>query len=126
MLKIFFHTYNLILLILYLYPGSILGFVVYSDIARQPQLTADFLTISSNHFYVFFVLTLIGYQAINNLKYLKLCIESIKKNSKFDHQIVAHVNIGNDGTLDFLNKENISFKKDKKRTKGMVRNYFFK
>ncbi len=45
----------------------------------------------------------------NNLKYLKLCIESIKKNSKFDHQIVAHVNIGNDGTLDFLNKENISF-----------------
>ncbi len=70
MLKIFFHTYNLILLILYLYPGSILGFVVYSDISRQPQLTADFLAISSNHFYVFFVLTLIGYQAINNLKYL--------------------------------------------------------
>mgnify|MGYP001161361226 FL=1 len=72
MLKIFFHTYNLILLILYLYPGSILGFVVYSDISRQPQLTADFLAISSNHFYVFFVLTLIGYQAINNLKYLIL------------------------------------------------------
>ena len=70
MLKILFHTYNLILLILYLYPGSILGFVVYSDISRQPQLTADFLAISSNHFYVFFVLTLIGYQAINNLKYL--------------------------------------------------------
>ena len=70
MLKILFHTYNFILLILYLYPGSILGFVVYSDISRQPQLTADFLAISSNHFYVFFVLTLIGYQAINNLKYL--------------------------------------------------------
>ena len=72
MLKILFHTYNLILLILYLYPGSILGLVVYSDISRQLQLTTDFLTISSNHFYVFFVLTLLGYLSINNLKYLIL------------------------------------------------------
>ena len=72
MLKILFHTYNFILLILYLYPGSILGFVVYKDILRQPQLTSDFLSISSNHFYVFLVLTIIGFQAINNLKYLTL------------------------------------------------------
>ena len=53
-------------------PGSILGFVVYKDILRQPQLTSDFLSISSNHFYVFLVLTIIGFQAINNLKYLTL------------------------------------------------------
>ena len=40
----------------------------------------------------------------NNLEYLKLCINSIIKNSKHNHQIIVHVNIGNDGTLDYLNK----------------------
>jgi glycosyltransferase involved in cell wall biosynthesis len=28
----------------------------------------------------------------NNLDYLKMCISSIKKNSKFKHQIIVHVN----------------------------------
>ena len=45
----------------------------------------------------------------NNLKYLKLCINSIKKNSKYKHQIIPHVNIGNDGTVDYLKQENINF-----------------
>ncbi len=35
----------------------------------------------------------------NNLRYLKLCVESIKKNSRFNHQIIVHVNEGSDGTL---------------------------
>jgi GT2 family glycosyltransferase len=45
----------------------------------------------------------------NNLTYLKLCINSIKKNSKYKHQIIPHVNIGNDGTVEYLKKENINF-----------------
>ena len=45
----------------------------------------------------------------NNLPYLKLCINSIKKNSKYNHQIIPHVNIGNDGTIDYLKQENINF-----------------
>ena len=45
----------------------------------------------------------------NNLDYLKLCIKSIRANSKFDHQIIPHVNIGEDGTCDFLRNENIDF-----------------
>jgi GT2 family glycosyltransferase len=45
----------------------------------------------------------------NNLTYLKLCINSIKKNSKYKHQIIPHVNIGNDGTVDYLKQENINF-----------------
>ena len=43
----------------------------------------------------------------NNLDYLKLCIYSLKKNSYFNNQIICHVNIGNDGTLEYLNKNNI-------------------
>ena len=38
----------------------------------------------------------------NNINYLKFCIKSIKKNSKFNHQIVCHVNIGDDGTIEYL------------------------
>ena len=46
---------------------------------------------------------------LNNLKYLKLCIESLKKNSKFNHEIIPHVNIGSDGTVEFLKKNNFQF-----------------
>ena len=45
----------------------------------------------------------------NNLDYLKLCIESIKKNSKFENEILVHVNEGNDGTIDYLTNLNIKY-----------------
>ena len=45
----------------------------------------------------------------NNINYLKLCIESIKKNSIFNHEIIAHVNLGEDGTKEYLDKENIEY-----------------
>ena len=43
----------------------------------------------------------------NNLEYIKLCIKSIRQNSKFNHQIIHHVNIGSDQTSNFLIHENI-------------------
>ena len=53
----------------------------------------------------------------NNMKYLKLCIESIKKNSKYkDHEIIPHVNDGTDGTLEFLKQNNIKFTHTQKNT----------
>jgi GT2 family glycosyltransferase len=45
----------------------------------------------------------------NNLEYLKVCINSIKKNSKFNHQIIVHVNEGKDGTLDYIKGSNLEF-----------------
>ena len=45
----------------------------------------------------------------NNINYLKLCISSIQKNSYFSHQIIPHVNIGNDGTLEYLKKINLDY-----------------
>ncbi len=45
----------------------------------------------------------------NNLEYLKLCIKSLKKNSYFKNQIICHVNIGEDGTIDYLKKNNIEY-----------------
>ena len=42
----------------------------------------------------------------NNLRYLQLCLESIKKNSKYEHEIIIHINEGIDGTLEFLKTQN--------------------
>ena len=41
----------------------------------------------------------------NNLNYLKLCLTSLKKNSSFDHEIIIHINEGNDGTLSYLKEK---------------------
>ena len=41
----------------------------------------------------------------NNLPYLKLCIESIRKNSSFKHQFIIHVNEGKDGTLEWVKQQ---------------------
>ncbi len=46
---------------------------------------------------------------LNNLEYLRICIESINKNSKYKHEIIPHVNIGNDGTTEYLRSKNIDF-----------------
>ena len=46
---------------------------------------------------------------LNNLSYLEYCIRSIEKNSQFDHEIIPHVNIGDDGTIDFLKEKKIEY-----------------
>ena len=57
--KILFHMINTIFLILYIFPGSILGFLLYGNLHKQPQLTGDFI-VSSNHVYAFIILSLFG------------------------------------------------------------------
>jgi len=45
----------------------------------------------------------------NNFDFLKLCIESINKNATFHHQIIVHVNQGNDETIPYLESKNILY-----------------
>ena len=52
----------------------------------------------------------------NNLDYLKLCLESIKKNSTFNHEIIIHINEGKDGTKSFLEKTNYKFSYSEKNS----------
>ena len=61
--KYLFHISNILLIIFYLYPGSIFGCFIYNDCGTQPQLTGDFAsdTISSNHVYVFAIISLLGF-----------------------------------------------------------------
>ena len=74
--KFFFYLCNFILIILYLFPGSILGWFLYNDVSLQPQITPNIDTIvSSNHVYAFFILSLVGfftYKKIEKLKFLSI------------------------------------------------------
>lgn len=45
----------------------------------------------------------------NNLPYLKLCVESILKNSTYSHQIIIHVNEGIDGTLEWVKQQGFDY-----------------
>ena len=47
--------------------------------------------------------------SLNNLDYLKICINSLKKNSFFKNQIIIHINVGSDNTENFLKSENIEY-----------------
>lgn len=45
----------------------------------------------------------------NNLALLQLCIRSIRENSACKHQIIVHVNEGNDGTLEWVKGAGIDY-----------------
>jgi len=74
-----FHLANLMLIIFYLYPGSILGCYLYDNCHIQPKITTDFMissnyTISSNHVYIFTILSAIGLFTYQNTKKIKFLI----------------------------------------------------
>lgn len=65
--KIIFYLSNFILILLYLFPGSLIGCFLYNDCKLQPQITRDYI-ISSNHLYAFAILSLIGFLTYKNSK----------------------------------------------------------
>ena len=71
--KIGFYSANIILITLYLFPGSILGWLLYNDHLTQPQITRDFV-ISSNHVYAFILLTSLGIFSFHNTKKINFLI----------------------------------------------------
>jgi hypothetical protein len=66
-LKIIFYIANIVLITLYLFPGSILGWFLYGDIGLQPQITPNFI-VSSNHVYAFIALSILGCGSYDNHK----------------------------------------------------------
>ena len=62
--KFIFYLCNLILIFLYLFPGSVLGWFLYNDLSLQPQITQDFI-ISTNHLYAFLIISTIGLFTFN-------------------------------------------------------------
>ncbi|MBD1148974.1 MAG: hypothetical protein CBD61_01465 [Pelagibacteraceae bacterium TMED201] len=89
--KFTFHFSNVTLLILYLYPGSIFGWIIYGDFEKQPSITPDFV-VSSNHFYAFLVLTILGIFSFekNKIKILFIYLFSISIILEICHGVIPN------------------------------------
>ena len=88
--KLIFYLINFIIIIFYIFPGSILGLVIYNDIKIQPQITPDFI-ISSNHFYLFVVLSIIGlltFMTSKQRKYLIIYLISLSLILELFHFVI--------------------------------------
>ena len=59
-LKFIFHTLILFLIVLSLFPGSLLGFLFYQDWSRQPNLIENPFGTSINHFISYFYVSTLG------------------------------------------------------------------
>tara|TARA_B110000008_G_scaffold224348_1_gene225181 strand:+ start:49 stop:444 length:396 start_codon:yes stop_codon:yes gene_type:complete len=68
--KFLFYLCNFILIVLYLFPGSILGWYLYNDLSLQPQITPNFI-VSSNHVYAFLILSFIGFFTYKKIEQFK-------------------------------------------------------
>jgi len=68
--RIIFYSLNIFLITLYLFPGSLVGWFIYGNKKIQPQITPDFI-ISSNHFYVFILISVIGFLSFKNQNQIK-------------------------------------------------------
>ena len=76
--KIGFYSANIILISLYLFPGSIFGCFLYNNCYAQPQITKNLIIgdtmITSNHIYVFVLLTGLGIFSFHNTKKINFLI----------------------------------------------------
>ena len=88
--KIIFYLSNFILILLYLFPGSLIGYFLYGDFKLQPQITPDYI-ISSNHLYAFAVLSLIGFFTYKNskkIRYLSGYLIAVSIFLEISHKII--------------------------------------
>ena len=72
-LKFIFHVSVILLIIISLYPGSLLGFIFYGDSSQQPNLIQNPFGTSINHFFYYFYITILGlfiYLRTNSFKKL--------------------------------------------------------
>ena len=93
-----FHSINLILIIFYLYPGSIFGCYLYNNCYVQPQITKNLIffskySISSNHVYAFIILSFFGilaYYGSNKVKFLITYLFSLSIILELFHLIIPN------------------------------------
>jgi len=67
-LKSIFHFSVLFLIIISLWPGSLLGFLFYGDLGQQPDLIRNPFGTSINHFFSYLYVSLLGFFLYLNSK----------------------------------------------------------
>ena len=76
-LKFIFHASTLFLIIISLFPGSLLGLLVYQDIGREPNLIENPFGTTINHFIYYLYLSLLGFFIYLNNKNFKKLVYSL-------------------------------------------------
>ena len=66
--KYLFYFSFIILLILYLFPGSLIGYFLYGNLVKQPNLISNPIGTSINHLIFLFYLSILGFLLRNNYK----------------------------------------------------------
>ena len=90
--KFIFYSINFSLIFLYLFPGSLIGKVIYGSKEIQPQITPDFV-ISSNHFYTFVLVSLISFLTFkkhDQIKYLIIYLILLSIVLEFLQLLIPH------------------------------------
>ena len=59
-IKFFYYFSLTALLILYLFPGSLIGYLLYGDFGKQPDLIPNPIGTSINHALAFFYISILG------------------------------------------------------------------
>ena len=81
------------LLILYLFPGSLIGYLLYGDLGRQPDLIPNPLGSSINHALAFLYLTILGLISyLNETSFRKVLIFLITLSifSELSHLVIPN------------------------------------
>ena len=91
--RVIFHISNILLIALYLYPGSIMGWLLYGNIQKQPQITSDYVLFSSNHIYAFLILSILGLFSYysKNIKILFLYLFFISIFLELLHYVIPQI-----------------------------------
>ena len=66
--KYLFYFSFIILFILYLFPGSLIGFILYGNLGRQPYFISNPIGTSINHLIFFFYLSILSFIFRSNQK----------------------------------------------------------
>ena len=69
--KYIFHFSALFLIVISLWPGSLLGFLFYGDFGLQPNLVENPFGTTINHFIYYFYLSLLGFFIYLKNEYFK-------------------------------------------------------
>ena len=87
-LKYIFHISVLFLIIVSLYPGSLLGYLFFGDWGRQPNLIDNPFGTTINHFIYYFYVSLLGFfiylrneklkQLVYGLLFLSIILEALQ------------------------------------------------
>ena len=92
-IRYLFYFSFIVLLILYLFPGSLIGYFLYGDFAKQPDLIPNPLGTSINHALAFLYLTILGLISyLNETSFRKVLIFLITLSifSELSHLVIPN------------------------------------